>query len=48
MKMVLGIILGYAHAKVNLKNSIEGILYDFEKKNEKFHFPIFWWKSVVG
>ena len=48
MKMVLGIILGYAHAKNNLKNSSKGILYDFEKKNEKFYFPIFWWKSVVG
>ena len=27
-----GIIKGYAHVKVNLKNSIKGILYDFEKK----------------
>ena len=30
------------------KKSIKGILYDFEKKNEKFYFLIFWWKSVVG
>ena len=48
MKMVFGIIQGYAHAKANVKNSIKGILYDFEKKNEKFYFSIFWWKSVVG
>ena len=37
----LGIIKGYAHAKVNLKTSITGILYDFEKKNEKLYFSIF-------
>ena len=43
-----GSIEGYAHAKFNLKKSIKGILYDFEKKNEKFYFLIFWWKSVVG
>ena len=41
MKMVLGIILGYAHAKVNLKNSIKGILYDFEKKTKNFIFQFF-------
>ena len=41
MKMVLGIILGYAHAKVNLKNSIKGILYDFEKKMKNFIFQFF-------
>ena len=39
--MVLGIILGYAHAKVNLKNSIKGILYDFEKKKKNFTFQFF-------
>ena len=38
MKMVLGIILGYAHAKAILKNSIKGILYDFEKKMKNFTF----------
>ena len=38
--MVLGIILGYVHAKVNLKNSIKGILYDFEKKM-KSYFQVF-------
>ena len=37
MKMVFGIIQGYAHAKANLINSIKGILYEFEKKNEKFY-----------
>ena len=41
MKMVLGIILGYAHAKVNLKNSIKGILYDFEKKMKNVIFQFF-------
>ena len=34
--------------KSNLKNSIKGILYDFEKKHVKFYFySNFWWKSVV-
>ena len=41
MKMVLGIILGYAHAKVNLKNSTKGILYDFEKKMKNLIFQFF-------
>ena len=41
MKMVLGIILGDAHAKVNLKNSIKGIWYDFEKKMKNFIFQFF-------
>ena len=41
MKVVFGIILGYAHVKVNLKKSIKGILYDFEKKKKKFVFQFF-------
>ena len=37
--MVFGIILGYGHAKVNLKRSIKGILYDFdEQKKNIFQF----------
>ena len=39
--MVFGIILGYAHAKANVKNSIKGILYDFEKKMNNFIFQFF-------
>ena len=39
--MVFGIIKGYAHANVNLKNSIKGILYDFEKKMKNFIFQFF-------
>ena len=38
VKMVFDIISGYAHAKVNLKNAIKGILYDFEKKKWKILF----------
>ena len=41
MKMVFGIIYGYEHVKVNLKNSIQGILYDFEKKMKTFIFQFF-------
>ena len=41
MKMVFGIIYWYAHAKVNLKNSIKGLLYDFEKKMKNFIFQFF-------
>ena len=33
-----GIIEGYAHAKFNLKKSIKGILYDFEKKWKNLFF----------
>ena len=29
------------HAKINLKNSIKGILYDFEKKMKKLIFQFF-------
>ena len=39
--MVFGIIYGYVHAKVYLKNSIKGILYDFEKKMKNFIFQFF-------
>ena len=39
--MVFGIIKRYGHANVNLKNSIKGILYDFEKKMNNFIFQFF-------
>ena len=39
--MVFGIIWGYAYAKANVKNSIKGILYDFEKKMKNFIFQFF-------
>ena len=29
------------HAKINMKNSIKGILYDFEKKMKKLIFQFF-------
>ena len=38
--MVLVLFKG-THAKVNLKTSIKGILYDFEKKMQNFIFQFF-------
>ena len=37
-----------AREKLIWKIPFKGLFYDFEKKNEKFYFSIFWWKSVVG
>ena len=40
-KCFFGIIWGYGQAKVNLKNSIKVILYDFEQKMKNFIFQFF-------
>ena len=48
VKMVLVLFKGTRTQKLMWKIPLKGLLYDFEKKNEKFLFFNFWWKSVVG
>ena len=46
--MVFGIIKGTGTQKLIWKIPLKGYCMILKKKNEKFYFSIFWWKSVVG
>ena len=55
MKMGLVLFKGTCTKKINLKNSIKGILYDFEKKMKKLIFHFFdenmlsaWFNALKG
>ena len=47
VKMVLVLFKGTRTQKIIWKLPLKGYCMIF-KKNEKFYFSIFWWKSVVG